>query len=63
MVKCKACGNDMPFELIEGTTTYEFVCDECKRQSRLALQTHEWDFNGLFWQAQHDAGLPDDRAS
>lgn len=48
-IKCKACGNDMDMEYVEGTTELEILCRECKVKAASARQTHDWDFEGLYW--------------
>lgn len=53
MIKCKACGGDMPLtEVKDHPGNYEICCDRCIKEADFALTINEWDFEGLYW--EHD---------
>lgn len=57
MIKCKACGNDMDMEFVEGTEELEILCVECKRKAAAAYDLNDWDFEGLYWSRNETPSL------
>lgn len=50
MIKCKACGNDMEMKDVKDHPGHlEILCTTCINKARLAYQTDEWSFEGLYW--------------